>query len=276
MADWKRRRILIWGKTRPELSKSYREIVCTGGVFEDTGRLVRLYPIPLRYMDDEKIFVKYQWIEASVTRSEDPRPESHKIRYDDIKVLEKIPTRAGDWSAREKWILHPDNVFQSVEALQERNQKDHTSLGLIKPASISDIQAEKVAEKEKAEFMKNWEDCVRQLELPVNPETGREIEPLKAQDYRFKIRFRCSDERCVKEHEFSVLDWEIDALYFNLRRKGDSSEVSAQKVVEQLRKSCGTDKDLYFFLGNIRTHPQVFTIVGMWWPKLNPQMKLFP
>ena len=52
---WQRRRILIWGKTCPELSKKYREIVCTGGVFEDTKKLVRLYPIPLRYIDDEKI-----------------------------------------------------------------------------------------------------------------------------------------------------------------------------------------------------------------------------
>src|SRR5690349_10297784 len=58
---WERRRILIWGKTRPELSRNYRETVCTGGVFEDSGRLVRLYPIPLRYLDDEKYFKKYQW-----------------------------------------------------------------------------------------------------------------------------------------------------------------------------------------------------------------------
>jgi hypothetical protein len=36
MSTWETRRILIWGKTRPELSKKHRETVCTGGVFEDT------------------------------------------------------------------------------------------------------------------------------------------------------------------------------------------------------------------------------------------------
>ena len=41
---WQRRRILIWGKTRPELSKKYREIVCTGGVFEDTKKTRPLIP----------------------------------------------------------------------------------------------------------------------------------------------------------------------------------------------------------------------------------------
>ena len=71
---WERRRILIWGKTRPELSAKYREIVCTGGVFEDTKCLVRLYPIPLRYLEDERV--------AFVSKSpKDPRPETalHRI-----------------------------------------------------------------------------------------------------------------------------------------------------------------------------------------------------
>src|SRR6185369_8975015 len=98
---WLRRRILIWGKTRPELSKTYREIVCTGGIFADTRRLVRLYPVPLRYMDDERVFRKYQWIEAYVRRApEDARPESFKVRADGITVLEELPSVAGNWDAR--------------------------------------------------------------------------------------------------------------------------------------------------------------------------------
>lgn len=275
MADWKRRRILIWGKTRPELSKAYKEIVCTGGVFEDTRRLVRLYPIPLRYMDDERIFKKYQWIEASVARSkQDPRPESYKIRPDDIEVLEQIPSRAGNWSARADWILQPDNIFQSVEAIQQRQKEDHTSLGLIKPAAVSEIRAEQLGEKEKVAILERWEECLRQEDLPFDPDSSREIEPLKAPDFRFQIHFRCNDERCLKDHVFGVLDWEVDALYFTLRKRGDSPEESSRKVVDKLRDSCGPDKDLYFFLGNINTHPQVFTIVGLWWPKMDTQLKL--
>ena len=33
-------RVLIWGKTYPELSNKYTETVCTGGVLED-GRPIR-------------------------------------------------------------------------------------------------------------------------------------------------------------------------------------------------------------------------------------------
>jgi hypothetical protein len=67
--NWQRKCILNWGKTRTELSKKYKEIVCTGGVLEDTQELIRLYPVPLRYIDDEKVFKKYQWIEAFIMKS---------------------------------------------------------------------------------------------------------------------------------------------------------------------------------------------------------------
>ena len=69
MATWERRRILIWGKTRPELSRSHKETVCTGGVFADTKEFVRVYPIPLRFLDETKVFKKYQWIEAPVRKA---------------------------------------------------------------------------------------------------------------------------------------------------------------------------------------------------------------
>lgn len=273
--QWHRHRILIWGKTRPEVSKTHREIVCTGGVFERTGRLVRLYPIPLRYMDDEKVFKKYQWIEAYVTKAtSDPRPESHKIRADGIKVLEGLSTQNGTWEARREWILRPENTFPSVEALQDRQHEDHTSLGLVKPAEVTKVESSVVGASEMANFMERYKEATQQMDLPVDPETGREVKPLRPSEYRFRIHFRCDDDRC-KGHSFSVLDWEVDALYFHLRHdKHDSQVISAEKVVDKLRSVCAPGKDLYFFLGNISTHPQIFTIVGLWSPKKSNQLVL--
>ena len=275
---WRRRRILIWGKTRPELSKSYREIVCTGGVFEDTKRLVRLYPIPLRYLESD--FGKYQWIEADVARNlSDQRPESHKIRFEGIQTGEKIQTKNGNWDARAGWVLQPENLFQSVEALQEQQKKDKTSLGLVQPAQVTDVKAHRIPAKEKDEFMERYREAVQQMELPLDPETGREIRPLRAADYRFKIHFRCDDPRCHTDHKFSVLDWEIDALYFRLRTQYKRPpQQAAQGVVDDLWKICGPQKDTRFFLGNIASHPQNFTIVGLWYPKKkvdDPQGTLF-
>lgn len=269
-SQWERRRILIWGKTRPELSTTYREIVCTGGVFADTKRLVRLYPIPLRYMDDEKYFRKYQWIEAYVVRSSsDSRPESYKIRPDGIKVFETIATKTGgNWDARAEWVIQPENVFRSVEALQEKQKIDHTSLGLVQPKQITNIYAKPHSQAERDNFWDKYQSAVAQMELPLDPETNRQIKPLTPPDYRFKIAFRCDDEKCQHEHNFSVLDWELDALYFNLRQKGKNRQEASDMVVDKLANEvCASDKDLHFYLGNISTHPYIFTIVGLWWPK---------
>jgi hypothetical protein len=277
--SWERRRILIWGKTRPELSKTYREVVCTGGVFADTRRLVRLYPIPLRYLDDERVFKKYQWIEASVAKNpSDVRPESYKIRADDITVLDFVPTEKGNWDARAEWILHPDNIYQSVEALQERQMEDKTSLGLIKPKTVVDIQAEKVNPQEREDFKTRYDGILQQLELPLDPDTGREIKPLSAPDYRFKMRFRCDDDRCTHDHIFSILDWELDALYFRLKQDNHPPDVAAREIITNLwKKVFSEDKDYYIFLGNIFSHPQIFTVVGLWYPKKSDgkQLSLF-
>lgn len=267
--QWERRRILIWGKTRPELSKTYRETVCTGGVFEDTKRLVRLYPIPLRYIDDEQVFKKYQWIEADVKRSaSDPRPESYKIRADTIEVFQTIPPKKGDWSERAVWVMHDHNIFPSVEALVHQQSLDHTSLGLVKPAEVSNVVAERFSAAEQQHFQQRYETHRRQLMLPLENDGAREVQPLRPPDFRFKIQFGCSDPRCSGAHQFSVLDWETDALYFNMRSDGDTPDAAAKKVVDKLRNQvCAPDKDLYFYLGNISTHLHVFTIVGLWWPK---------
>src|SRR5258708_19110931 len=72
---FQKKRLLIWGTTYPEFSKTYHETVCTGGIDADSGALVRIYPIRLRYLDER--FHKYQWIEAEIEKStKDPRPES--------------------------------------------------------------------------------------------------------------------------------------------------------------------------------------------------------
>jgi len=274
---WERRRILIWGKTRPELSKTYREIVCTGGIFADTKRLVRLYPIPLRYMDDEQIFSQYQWIEAYVTKSDsDARPESYKIRADGIQTFGKIETQSGNWDARAEWVMRPENIFQSVEALQERQRQDLTSLGLVKPSIITKIIAEPVNQKAKDEYWRKYQDSLAQMKLPMEEIEHREVKPLMPPDFKFKIHFRCDDKRCEHEHDFSVLDWGTDALYARCRRNGDSQQEAAAKVIDKLKSEvCAEDKDLYFYLGNIANHPYNFTIVGLWWPKANSQSSLF-
>ena len=274
MAAWERKRILIWGKTRPELSRTHKETVCTGGVFEDSKLFVRLYPIPLRYLDDEQVFRKYQWIEADVRKAVmDHRPESYNIRCDNISVGDTIPTDKGTWSQRAPWITQPQgHIFRSVEALQAAREQNGTSIGMIKPLEVTDVRAEPYTQDEREQFWKKYEQVVAQQELVFDPETERNVRPLPAPTYRFKIKFRCGDPLCRQDHLFSVFDWEVDALYNNLCRGGDAQDMACGKVIDKLRDDiCGPGKDTYFFLGNIAAHPHVFTIVGLWYPKVQPR-----
>src|SRR5262249_55741035 len=145
-------------KTRPELSRANKETVCTGGVFADSRDFVRLYPIPLRYLDDERTFKKYQWIEARVRKAiRDPRPESYNIRCDDIRVGETIPTVKGDWGRRAEWIVEPPgHVFRSVEALQAAREARGTSIGMIQPHEVKGFLVEPYTQEEKRFFWSKY------------------------------------------------------------------------------------------------------------------------
>lgn len=145
---WNRKKLLVWGKTYPEFSKTYYETVCTGAVDAETGKLVRIYPITLRYMKEP--FKTYDWVEANVERNtSDFRPESHRIQQDSIKFVDRIEADKKGWPERSKWVLGANNVFKSVEALQAAEAKDHTSLGLIKPKAISRIYMRRKPDSER-------------------------------------------------------------------------------------------------------------------------------
>jgi hypothetical protein len=271
-----RKRILIWGKTRPELSRSYRETVCTGGILADTRRLIRLYPIPLRFLTDESVFSKYQWIEADIAKStKDYRPESYRIRIDSVVVGEKVPTE-DNWQLRAEWVMNPQNLHASVEALQDAQKRDKTSLGIIKPKEFVDFVAEAVPDEERNDYWLRYAQVMAQPDLPFEQEP-EQTTPLPPPDYRYRIRFRCDDPACTRVHDFGVFDWEADALYATCRRRGDTPEQARDKVLDKLRNVCGDDKDTHFFLGNIFSHQHVFTIVGLWYPKKRShrQMDLF-
>ena len=60
-SGYTREKILIWAKTYPELSSKYLETVCTAGMLP-SGKPLRLYPIPYRYLAGEKEqFTTFLW-----------------------------------------------------------------------------------------------------------------------------------------------------------------------------------------------------------------------
>jgi len=130
-------KVLITVKTYPQPSRRHEEVVCTAGVRE-AGGFIRLYPIRFRALADEHQYQKYQWIEVEAAkRRDDPRPESYQPNIDTLRsVGPKLGTRDG-WAERKRLVL--PWASESMEELRRRQETDGTSLGLIKPAEITDL-----------------------------------------------------------------------------------------------------------------------------------------
>jgi hypothetical protein len=260
-----RRRLLIWGTTYPDFSRNYFETVCTGAVDAETRRLVRIYPVTLRYMKEP--FRQYDWIEADVTsrHDKDPRPESYRIDQGTIQKVGHLDTNDG-WAERSKWILGPTNVFRSVEALQAAQAEDGTSLGLVKPKSIIRVFVERKSNAERQEWEQQRQRALDQQELFADADS--EKKSLSYMPIRFKVRFTCDDPKCIGEHDFSILDWGTYVL--GRKQFADRDAAAANRaVVDQVMKVMDPAKrDSYFFLGNTKAHPRNFMVVGFYYPPL--------
>lgn len=279
-----RKRILVWGKTYPEFSKTYYETVCTGGVLEDTGQLIRIYPITMRYLETD--FRTYQWIEAEIEKNtRDPRPESFKINQASIVAGEPIAVdkrRYEGWAERRRWVLRPENVFASPTALRERERQDKTSLGLVKPKRVKRISARWKSDHERDEWEHQRELALQQRDLFVDAE--EKARDLAFVPLKYYIEFTADDGAGGEsDHEMSVLDWGLYVLHRRQFAKhmgetgGDTKEAGRRAQADVTAKIRGmiegAETDPYFFLGNTAAHPTSFMIVGIFSPPKPPAQR---
>lgn len=260
-------RVLIWGKTYPELSTRYAETVCTAGVRQD-GRPIRLYPVPLRYLDTQRQYALWDWVDVQISKAaDDSRPESYKVRTDSIAPAGHIDPDDSEWAERRAMIFRdPSWHFSDVGALKEAERASGRSLGLVRPGSIERVYAQRKpadAEREYEEKM-NQIQAQRDLFLP-------EYKTLAFRRYDIKLQWRC-EQRCPEctngPHDMQVLDWGL----IELARKNGWDWDSA---CDRLRTICDQRAyDFRLFLGNMKAHPTAFTIVGLWYPKLRAQLAL--
>jgi hypothetical protein len=263
------RKILIWGKTYPELSKKYIETVCTAGVLE-SGKPVRLYPITYRYLNDEQ-FRLYQWITAGLVKNpNDARPESYKIDRDSIILGEKLPATDDERGKRAEFMFRDETwQFESVDDLQQAQKKDRTSIGIVTPREITRVEASDRSEEDARSFDEKFEDLkktveakraqIQMFEDAIPPEM-KTLEFLKS---RVMVSWLCNAKDC-SGHKMQVLDWGLCELQ---RREGSEAAVKRMKEVCNLN-----NHDLKFFLGNLFQYPTSFLIVGMWYPKRREDM----
>ena len=225
-----RTKVLITVTTYPLPSDTYYELVCTAG-FTEQGRWIRIYPIPLSYLKENR-FRKYHWIEIDLNKRDlvkDFRPESfNPVRNDlsDMVIGAKIDT-ADNWAARKSICLK--YVYRELGQLigEAHDPMVRTSLATFKPAKILDF----IVKPTEREWKPEWVEQQRQLNLFTNPEE-KEDRRTFIQKVPYKFKYRIADIT-GRESTMMIEDWEIGQLYWNCLRDHGTEEAAVQKVKEK-------------------------------------------
>jgi hypothetical protein len=253
-------KVLITVKTYPIPSTKYNELVCTAGVREN-GDLVRLYPINFRDLPYSQLYKKYQWMEVIAEKHTGPdkRKESYRPDVKTIKMLgERIPANPGNWSERAKYVLK--KTAQSLEELENRYKQDRTSLGIFKPKTIHEL----IIKDDDREWKRSFKAKMQQSNLW---ETKSTREPPRKIPYKFQYEFECDDRRC-KGHRRMIEDWEVGRLYWRLIDNGATEEEAVAQVKNRfLNEICSSNNDVYFYMGNQLSHPNIWLVLGVFYPK---------
>ena len=275
-----RKLVYITVKTYPTLSKKYDELVCTAGICED-GSWIRLYPLPFRKLEYEQKYKKWQWIEVDVERrTQDFRPESYRVlNLENLKIIPATSNNV-DWDERKQIIFKTEKVFTNkaeIIAFTKTNPPSRTLL-TFKPAKIVKFYAtptEREWSKDKLELIK---EKAKQLSLfQTTEEVIKEFEVVAKLPYEFRYVF--TDDAGI-ESDLMIEDWEVGALYFNCLKNAEGNEaIALEKVKEKYWDEFINKKDVFFFLGtrlrDQRRSPNPFSIVGVFYPPIDKQGKLF-
>jgi hypothetical protein len=172
-------RVLITVKTYPLPSRSYTELVCTAGLL-DGEKWIRMYPIPFRFLQDQKQYPKYSWIKVDLVRNtKDFRPETYRLKSENITVLEKIGT-ANAWAARKSYVLR--ETFTSMnELIKLAKGPEKKSLATMKPKEIVKFKIE----EDEREWRKDWLEQMKQMDMfePANQTGQRKV--IRKLPYKF-------------------------------------------------------------------------------------------
>jgi hypothetical protein len=267
---YRRTKLLILCKTYPSPSASYVETSCVAGM-EDSGRLLRLYPVPFRLLADQSQFKKWQWIEADVEkRKDDHRPESHGIRADTIVCLgDPLPTH-DDWAMRREKLALLEH-FDSFSDLDHARVTRGVTLGLLRAARILSLEvtAAKTPDWTQDERQKLIQQQ-QQGDLFADPEAAA-LRTLRKLPFNFHYNYRAPTDTDGIKNRHKIVDWEAGALYWKLRdRHGDGWEPPFRdKFGSQLPSS-----NLSFLMGTIHRFPEQWLIVSVIYPPKHLQQSL--
>jgi hypothetical protein len=248
-----KKRVFLTVKAFPEKSKKYGACVCTAGITEE-GQFIRMFPIPFEKFRGGKNIPKYTWISVECEKASEylERKESYRVIYDSIQTKVKVDTD-NNWQERNKIVL--PLVSPSLETLKKNNEIDKTSLGIIKPAEITELSIDDNKDCDEDEL-----EIRRQIQLTLDGEKRTDLEHI---GYNFRYHFRCNDNEC-KGHNIMCEDWEMLESWRSWKTKYGNNELLIEKFKAKFLDYMKF-RDIYFFLG---THSQFNTwlIIGLYYP----------
>ena len=264
MERWAKKRALIVVRTYPVPAMTGIEVSCTAAVTEDK-KWLRLFPVPYRFLDPDKRFRKYQWIEVSVSKAtKDPRPESFHLNEQSIRIVGTAPS----WQARQRYIR--PLVSRSLCELR-RTQQQHGSptLGIFKPGKISKLVIKPIDP--------NWNarqtEALNALNQGSLLPRAAPLQRLEKIPFEFSYSFQCADSAC-NGHTLMCTDWEMGQAYRAWHKEygpGWEAKFRLRFEAEMTRKF-----DTHFFVGTLHQHPDNWIIVGLYYPPRPEPSALFP
>src|SRR5260370_19334673 len=124
------KRALIVVRTYPTPAMKGVEVSCTAAI-TDQGEWLRLFPIPYRFLTHDQRFRKYQWIDVTVTKASDARPESFKLHGEiPIRIVSDILPTDNEWQAR-KDIVFPVKATSLCSLVRGRDANGFPTLALL-------------------------------------------------------------------------------------------------------------------------------------------------
>lgn len=233
-------RILITVRTYPTLSNKYVETVCTGGI-TNRGEWRRLYPVPLRYLQDDQQYRTFDVVEVDVKEGNDGRPETRRPHLPSLRIIEPLK----GWQARCDWVNPTINPsFAAMKAVGK-------TLAPVKVREVLEFTAKACA----ADWTPKQQEHLKQENL------FDERHPLEKIPFEFRFRWLDGDGA---EHDSLILAWEFGETWRQYRRSyANPIQVMREKWLTDL---CGPSREVSFFMGNLARFRATFAVCGVFSP----------
>ena len=193
------------------------------------------------------------------------RPESHRVDEGSIRVIQQ-----GGISEAAKVKLWRPFIAPSIGILIQENKTVGRSLGIIRPQPDNIKFIVREAKDSNAE-----DQAV--ADLVFHDQTSLledSLKPIKKPRYGFSYQFTCSDPThctCVKNpHTHQIHDWEVQATYFNYKRRYKTEKETLEKMKQAYQESIPT-RNLHFIMGTMASHPKTFIMIGLLRSGVNPE-----